>query len=80
MQPNLLNNNISPALEALTRPEVLRGILIFFVLLFLIMSVILMFHWHRYGMKARAIVTAEIIFFLGALVFILAAAFSIFLF
>ena len=80
MEPVVLSNNISPILEALTNPEVLRVVLGFFIFLFLIMSAILVFHWHRYGMKSRVIVVAEIVFFIGALFFMLTAAFSIFLF
>lgn len=80
MQTKPLNNDTSPILDMLTNPEVLRFILGFVIFLFIVMSSILVFHWHRYGMRARGIVIAEIIFFIVSVVFILGIVFSLLFF
>ncbi len=48
---------------SLSKP-VIFGLLVLVLLAWIVMSVILVFHWKRYGMKERFIVIAESIYFL----------------
>jgi fucose permease len=45
---------------------------------FFIMSLVLMYHWNKYGMKSKGIILAKVIYFVGSAV-ILIGAFSIIL-
>ena len=48
---------------SLSKPVIL-GVLVLVIVAWIGMSVILVFHWKRYGMKERFIVTAESVYFL----------------
>ena len=48
---------------SLSKPVIL-GLLILVILAWIVISVILVFHWKRYGMKERLIVVAESVYFL----------------
>ena len=64
-------------------PEVLSTILWFIwglaLLVFLIISLVFIYHWRRYGRLEKATKKAEIIYFLGGVFFLGLAALTIFL-
>lgn len=62
------------------KPEMMWLFLVIVIAVFLIFSIILVYHWHKFGMRALAVGTAELIFFVGAFLLVLGASASIALF
>jgi len=64
-------------LEILASPIMAWFILGLFMLFFAIISIILVYHWKRYGFKSKQIAFAEVVYFPVALLFIGMAIFSL---
>ena len=60
--------------------DILWLIFVLVLAIFLIFSLILVYHWNRFGMRALAIGTAELVFFAGGAFLLMGAAASIALF
>ena len=45
---------------------ILVGILIVFFVLYLIVTLILMYHWSEYGMKSRGVIFGRLVFLCGS--------------
>jgi hypothetical protein len=50
------------------------------VLIFFIMTVVILFHWNKYGMKSGMVIVAEIIYLAGSIVFLSSAMLSLIMF
>ena len=65
------------ALEIVSSPPVVWFILGLVLLFFAVVSIILVYHWRKYGSKSKHIAFAEIVYFPVALVFIGISVFAL---
>jgi len=76
-----LGNMLNGATKGLVLNEnILWLIFILTFVLFLVFSLILVYHWHRFGMRAKGIFLAESVYFSGSVFFLLGAVASVMLF
>lgn len=64
-------------IEILTSPTVVWFILGLFMLFFAMVSIVLVYHWKKYGFKSKQIAFAELVYFPVSLLFIGGAVFSL---
>lgn len=65
-------------LKVFINKPVLLGIFLIFFVIYFILSAVLFYHWHAYGMRSRGIVVAETLFFIVSIGLFVSAGLSIF--
>ncbi len=67
-------------LSFLINVPVLIAILVLFACLYTVVSSVIVYHWHAYGMKSQGIVVAESLYFFVTIVLFVCAGVSLFYF
>ncbi len=80
--PNILSTSFpmfNPVhLTVFINKPVLMGVLVVFFVIYSILSGVLFYHWHAYGMRSRGIIVAETFFFFVSIVLFVMAGLTIY--